>query len=83
MYRYGFLDISTVLLYFIRNCLASLQTLTEDELVEVLTKPRNALSRQYSAMLDMSHARAPQPWLRPVQTLLGERFLGTAQGMHS
>ena len=38
-----------------------LQTLTEDELVEVLTKPRNALSRQYSAMLDMSQARAFPP----------------------
>jgi ATP-dependent Clp protease ATP-binding subunit ClpX len=31
-----------------------LQALTEEELMEVLTKPRNALSRQYERMLEMS-----------------------------
>lgn len=30
------------------------KALTEEELMEVLTKPRNALSRQYEKMLEMS-----------------------------
>lgn len=37
--------------------IVSLQELTEEQLVQVLTEPRNALSRQYSHLLDMSGAR--------------------------
>ncbi|CAL5227719.1 g10731 [Coccomyxa viridis] len=37
--------------------ISSLQTLTEAELMEVLTKPKNALAKQYERMFGMSRAR--------------------------
>ena len=42
--------------------ISSLRELTTDELIEVLTKPRNALIKQYSKLLAMSGVKLHQRW---------------------
>ncbi|KAK9906695.1 hypothetical protein WJX75_006331 [Coccomyxa subellipsoidea] len=64
--------------------ISSLQALTEDELMEVLTRPRNALSRQYEAMFEMSAAglHVTQSATRAIARAALERGTG-ARGLRS
>ncbi|EIE24049.1 ClpX, ATPase regulatory subunit [Coccomyxa subellipsoidea C-169] len=64
--------------------ISSLQALTEDELMEVLTRPRNALSRQYEAMFGMSSVglHLTQTATRAIARAALERGTG-ARGLRS
>ena len=65
-------------------CYGLPQALTEDELMEVLTRPRNALSRQYEAMFEMSAAglHMTQSATRAIARAALERGTG-ARGLRS
>ena len=62
----------------------ALQTLTEAELMDVLTKPKNALAKQYERMFGMSRARMhiTQPAKRAIAQAARERGTG-ARGLRS
>ena len=61
-----------------------LQTLTESELMDVLTKPKNALAKQYERMFGMSRARMyiTQSARRAIAQAARERGTG-ARGLRS
>ncbi len=60
------------------------QTLTEAQLMEVLTKPRNALSKQYERMFGMSgaHMHITESARRAIAQAARERGTG-ARGLRS
>ncbi len=60
------------------------QALTEEELIEVLTRPRNALSKQYETMFEMSSAglHLTQAATRAIARAALERGTG-ARGLRS
>ncbi|CAL8462417.1 g1950 [Coccomyxa elongata] len=64
--------------------ISSLQALTEEELIEVLTRPRNALSKQYETMFEMSSAglHLTQAATRAIARAALERGTG-ARGLRS